>query len=238
VLSEKAWKLESLLRLIAGVLVCMFLGAVTMAFVRMVFKSGDESPVWRIVAAALCFQGATLVLVQLFLREHEMRWAEAFGFANQWQRALLLGVLLALLFVPVGIGLQWASAEFMARVHVEPVEQQTVQTLRVSASWLSRALLGLVAIGLAPVAEEVLFRGILYPAVKQAGFRRLAFWGTSVLFAIIHGNLATLLPLFVLSLALTLLYEMTDNLLAPIVAHAIFNGMNFLRLFLGEWLAG
>lgn len=221
-----------------GVLVCMFLGAALMAFVRIVFKTGEDYSVWRIVAAAVCFQGATLVLVHLFLREHEMRWAEAFGFAHQWRRALLLGVLMALLFLPVGIGLQWASANLMTRVHVEPVEQQAVQTLRVSASWLSRALLAAVAIGLAPVAEEVLFRGILYTALKQAGLRHLALWGTSVAFAIIHGNLATLLPLLVLSVALTLLYEKTNNLLAPIVAHAFFNGMNFLRLFLGEWLSG
>ena len=237
-LSEKPWKIESLLRLGMGVLVCMFLGAALMAFVRIVFKTGEDYSVWRIVAAAMCFQGATLVLVHLFLREHEMRWAEAFGFAHQWRRALLLGVLMALLFLPVGIGLQWASANLMTRVHVEPVEQQAVQTLRVSASWLSRALLAAVAIGLAPVAEEVLFRGILYTALKQAGLRHLALWGTSVAFAIIHGNLATLLPLLVLSVALTLLYEKTNNLLAPIVAHAFFNGMNFLRLFLGEWLSG
>ena len=237
-LSEQRWKLESLLRLITGVLLCVFLGAALMAFMQMVFKSDEDYPVWRIVAAAVCFQGATLVLVHLFLREHGLSWAEGFGFSNQWGRALLLGVLVALVFLPVGVGLQWASAQLMTRVHVEPVEQQAVQTLRVSASWLSRALLAVVAIGLAPVAEEVLFRGILYPAIQQAGFRHLALWGTSGLFAVIHGNVATLLPLLVLSVALTVLYERTNNLLAPIVAHACFNAMNFLRLFLGEWLGG
>lgn len=219
-------------------LLCMSLGAVILGLLSLASGDSEVLPAWRVFAAAVCFQGSTLVLVHFFLRAHGVRWAEAFGFANHWGRALLLGVLLALLFVPVGIGLQWASAQLMTRVHVEPVEQQAVQTLRVSASWLSRALLAVVAIGLAPMAEEVLFRGILYPAVKQAGFRHLALWGTSAVFAVIHGNLATLLPLLVLSVALTLLYEQTDNLLAPIAAHACFNGMNFLRLFLGEWLGG
>jgi len=123
-------------------------------------------------------------------------------------------------------------------VDVEPVEQHAVQALRITESWLSRAVLAVVAIGLAPLAEEILFRGILYPAVKQAGFRRLALWGTAVLFAVIHGNLATLLPLLVLSVALTLLYEQTDNLLAPVVAHALFNAINFLKLYSGEWFTG
>ena len=236
-LAEKPWKLEALLRLFGGVLICLFIGAALAGILRIVFEAGGEHSAWRIVTAALSFQGATLVLVHLFLRQHGMRWSDAFGFANQWQRALLFGVLVTALFLPVGWGLQWASAEFMTRVDVEPVEQQAVQTLRSTESWLSRAVLAVVAIGLAPLAEEVLFRGILYPAVKQAGFRRLALWGTSVLFAVIHGNLATLLPLLVLSVALTLLYEKANNLLAPIVAHALFNAINFLRLYSREWLS-
>jgi membrane protease YdiL (CAAX protease family) len=235
-LSEKPWKLEALLRLIMGVLICVFIGTSLAALLQLLFKAGGDYLAWRIVVVALGFQGATLVLVHLFLREHGMRWSDGFGLTNHRQRAVLLGVLMAVVFLPVGVGLQWASAQFMTRVAVEPVEQQAVQTLRITESWLSRALLAVVAIGLAPVAEETLFRGILYPAVKQAGFRRLALWGTSVLFAVIHGNLATLLPLLVLSVALTLLYERTDNLLAPITAHAVFNGLNFLRLYFGEWL--
>jgi membrane protease YdiL (CAAX protease family) len=34
---------------------------------------------------------------------------------------------------------------------------------------------------------------------------------------------ATLVPLFMLALALTWLYERTDNLLAPITMHSLFN---------------
>src|SRR5688572_1222537 len=101
----------------------------------------DDSSVWRMVGLALSFQGATLVLVHLFLRDHDMRWSEAFGFSNQWLRASLFGVLVALLFLPVGWGLQWVSAQFMTWVYVEPVEQQAVQTLRVTQNWFSRAIL-------------------------------------------------------------------------------------------------
>jgi membrane protease YdiL (CAAX protease family) len=89
------------------------------------------------------------------------------------------------------------------------------------------AVLGFVTILLAPLAEEVLFRGILYPWIKQIGFPRLALWGTSLLFAVVHMNLVTLLPLLLLALLLAQLYERTDNLLAPISAHALFNALNF-----------
>jgi hypothetical protein len=47
-------------------------------------------------------------------------------------------------------------------------------------------------------------------------------------------NLVTFLPLAVLALVLTALYERTNNLLAPIMAHALFNALNFAALFLIE----
>jgi membrane protease YdiL (CAAX protease family) len=84
------------------------------------------------------------------------------------------------------------------------------------------------------VVEEIFFRGMLYPAIKQAGFPRLAIWGVSLLFALVHFNLVSFIPLFVLAILLTALYEYTDNLLAPISAHALFNALNFAMLYLFE----
>ncbi len=90
--------------------------------------------------------------------------------------------------------------------------------------------LGVFAVVIAPVAEEFIFRGMLFPFVKQLGFPKLAWFGVSALFALIHLNAPTFVPLFVFALALTWLYEWTDNLLAPITAHALFNAANFAVL--------
>jgi membrane protease YdiL (CAAX protease family) len=97
-----------------------------------------------------------------------------------------------------------------------------------------RVYLGAFAVVLAPVAEEFIFRGMLYPFVKQLGSPRLAWVGVSFAFALIHDDAATFVPLFVLALALTWLYEKTDNLLAPITAHALFNATNLIVLCLAE----
>jgi membrane protease YdiL (CAAX protease family) len=118
------------------------------------------------------------------------------------------------------------------RLALKPEEQLSVQVLRQAFSWFDRAILGIATIALAPVAEEILFRGILYPAIKQAGFKRLALWGTALLFAAIHVNLETFIPLFALAIVLTVLYEKTNNLLAPITAHAAFNALNFASLYM------
>jgi membrane protease YdiL (CAAX protease family) len=71
---------------------------------------------------------------------------------------------------------------------------------------------------------------MLFPFIKQLGWPKLAWFGVSFLFALIHADKAIFIPLFALALALTWLYEKTDNLLAPITAHALFNAANFAVL--------
>jgi uncharacterized protein len=113
----------------------------------------------------------------------------------------------------------------------DPQPQRMVEILRLTEGWPARIYLAFAAVVLAPLAEETLFRGLLYPAVKQLGFPRVALWGTSLLFAATHANLPSFLPLVLLAAALALLYDKTGNLLAPITAHACFNAANAAMLF-------
>jgi membrane protease YdiL (CAAX protease family) len=55
-------------------------------------------------------------------------------------------------------------------------------------------------------------------------------WGSSALFATVHFNMATFLPLLIFALLLVYLYETFQNLLVPIVAHSFFNAVNFFAL--------
>jgi membrane protease YdiL (CAAX protease family) len=54
------------------------------------------------------------------------------------------------------------------------------------------------------------------------------------LFALIHFNFAIFLPLQLLAVILVWVYERTDNLLAPIAAHATFNAVNFILIFVTD----
>ena len=137
-----------------------------------------------------------------------------------------------IIFFPIGRGVQWVSMELMTRFNGPPAEQAAVKALSLVTNWSERMTLIVVTIVLAPIAEEMLFRGILYPMIKQLGFPRLAWWGVSALFAAIHFSLAIFPPLLVLALLLTLLYERTNNLLAPIVTHSLFNAANFALFYL------
>jgi membrane protease YdiL (CAAX protease family) len=228
---RKPWTPDNFISRLVFLLVCFYAGFFLGAWAQRL--AGPSAPsVGQAVIAAISFQGAALFLIWRFLREHEMSWAEAFGFSRHPLNAFLIGIIVACVFVQPGRLLQKVSVEAMTRAtKAAPEEQQSVQALRGAVSWVERITLGLVTILLAPVAEEMMFRGILYQGIKQAGFPRVALWGTSLLFAGVHMNLATFLPLLVLSLVLTLLYERTNNLLAPITAHSLFNALNFALFY-------
>jgi membrane protease YdiL (CAAX protease family) len=238
VLAVLPWRLETFLRRIVTLLVFFYAGFFLAALVQRQAGTPAVSP-RHMFLGVLGFQGAALVWVHLFVREHKVSWREAFGFNQHLLQALLVGVIAACLFMPVGRLLQMASASAIewvgkrTRLGLKPEPQQAVQSMENAVTWRSRLALGLVTILLVPLAEELLFRGILYPWIKQAGFPRLAWWGSALLFAAMHANLPTFVPLVVLALILTLLYEMTGNLLASITAHAVFNGIGFAQLM---WL--
>ena len=184
-----------------------------------------------VLLGTLGFQGAAWLLILFFLRKHQAGWREAFGFRGpQLPRALLLAALVVILLLPVALGLQQVSAVVLTKLGWPPEDQLAVTLLANTKSWWLRFYLGVFAVVFAPVAEEFIFRGMLYPFVKQLGWPRLAWFGVSFAFALIHYDAATFVPLFVLALALTWLYEKTDNLLAPIAAHSLFNAVNLVIL--------
>jgi hypothetical protein len=227
-LVRRPWQLHRFRRQLAVLLICMYSGFLLGAWAQVTAGRGPVGvSTVQMLVAVLSFQGCALVWIGALLREHGLSWREAFGLSSNVSRASLIGVAAGSLFLPLGWALQRVSGLLMK---MEP--QQAVETLRKAAIWPDRVALGLVTIALVPVAEEALFRGVLYPWIKQAGFPRLALWVTSIGFAAIHLNMVSFVPLLVFALLLTYLYEKTGNLIAPIVAHGLFNALNFLALCL------
>jgi membrane protease YdiL (CAAX protease family) len=228
-LSEKPWRPEEVLQLLIRLFASMMIGMVLVSWIDSSRWLGPEqSRVLTVAVGTLSFHGVALILIHALCREQGIRWEEAFGFLSpRLGHALLLALLVGMAVLPIAWSLSQLSARLMQSVHVQPVVQTPVQMLQSTVSLPMKVVIGILAIGVAPFVEELVFRGLIYPTVKQSGFPRLALWGTSLLFAAIHSNLMILLPLTFLAVVLTLLYEATDNLLAPIVAHSIFNFVNF-----------
>lgn len=202
-----------------------------------------EGRFFLFVTNSVALHGLALLMIAAFLRAHGTGWREGFGIrAEGFGRIAAFAVLGALVALPVALGLQHLSSLGLEGLHqqlvshdiqtvdLQPQAQQLVQTLQQTESFQQRVFFGLVAILFAPVVEELIFRGILYPAIKQRGHPQLALWGTSLFFALTHANMATFIPLTFFALVLVFLYERTGSLLAPILTHSLFNTANFFAL--------
>lgn len=231
-LSEKPWKPDAVLVYLMVLFSSIFMGVVIVQWLKTRADAWDLDPsLITVVVGTLSFHGVALILTSTFLRMHQTTWAEAFGFNSpHLGRCIRLSVVVSVAVLPIAWSLGKLSQKIMTSLQVAPVLQETVKTVQMAPSLEQKLLIGFFAIVIAPFAEELIFRGILYPTIKQAGFPRLALWGTSLLFGVIHSNAMIFLPLTVLAVILTLLYETTNNLLAPILTHSLFNLANFFWL--------
>lgn len=101
--------------------------------------------------------------------------------------------------------------------------QEAVKLLQEAKDPLVVILMAVAAVIVAPLAEEVVFRGYLYPAAKRFCGPVGAILFSSLVFAAAHGNVVALLPLFTLAVVLCLLYELTGSIWACISVHFLFN---------------
>ena len=93
-------------------------------------------------------------------------------------------------------------------------------------------------ITLAPLLEELFFRGMLYPVVRRDTSVKVAVLFTAATFALIHGTQlgyawAPLLSIFVVGVVFTLVRERTESVAASFLMHCGYN----LALFGSLWLA-
>ncbi len=229
--SRNPWQPELVLLFCGAQLLCFSAGilAATLLHKAGVHGFKHDGDFGNILLATLSFQGATWGLIPVLLRQHQIHWRDVFGLrkldsvrALGWAMAALIVVL------PVVLSLNYFSEAALEKAGWQPKSQTAVELLTGAPLWPTGIYLGFFAVVLAPVAEEFIFRGVLFPFVKQLGWPKLAWFGVSFLFALIHGSAAIFIPLFVLALALTWLYEKTGNLLAPIVVHSLFNATNLV----------
>lgn len=134
-----------------------------------------------------------------------------------WRRAAA-GVVVFLGALPVVTALAW----LMERLAL-PLEQPQVAALRDRKPGYE--LLALHAVLVAPLLEEVVFRGSLFPALRARMGARGAALATSALFGAVHVVPGTMAPLAAFGLFLAWSVERTGSLLVPVVAHAAFNAL-------------
>lgn len=147
--------------------------------------------------------------------------------------AILTGFATLVLLWPIVSGTSMVSAYVAGLLRGQPVDVIAHETLKELAEspagpWL--AVMSILVVFVAPVLEEVLYRGILQRTMTSLDMGRwTSIVITSVVFVTMHLGAASghaLPPLFVLSLGFGWAYERTGRLAAPITMHVLFNAAN------------
>lgn len=144
------------------------------------------------------------------------------GFRRTRWRGLGEGVLLAVGLVLFAEGYELLLARLAPHGAQQlRLEEQAQLKALAGPGWL----LVLLAVVIAPIAEEVLFRGFFFGGLR----RNLGFaWASGLsaaVFGLLHLMTWSSVPLFVVGLACAAMYERHRSLLPAIAVHVAFNGI-------------
>lgn len=136
---------------------------------------------------------------------------------NRWWKSLPLAV-------AGGAALGGGALLFLALLRTLPVTRDYMDHLAELAAGHADGLVWqlLLAVGLAPVAEEYLFRGVLYRALDREWGGWRAMVGSAAYFAIYHPPLSWI-PVFLLGLCCAALFMKTGRLWTCVLFHATYN---------------
>lgn len=112
----------------------------------------------------------------------------------------------------------------------------------INNSVASRFVLAFLATATAPLVEEIIYRGILYPALQRAIGVAWSVVAVALLFASVHvvqyfNNISVIAAIGLLSLTLTLVRAYTGRLLPCFVIHFVFNGLQSLYIILYPYMS-
>ena len=187
--------------------------------------SGDPARTLRVLAILalplpLVLAGLGGLQRRRLLRDRESP-ADA---GNPWLIGLGMGLL--------ALGLTLALDLALRDLGLEPREQPILVELieQGGAAWIG---LFLFAVVLAPLGEELFFRGYVFERLQGSTPDWLAFGLSAALFAGAHFNPSAIPIYLMLGLVLAWTLRSAGTVIAPIVAHAVYNGTALLVAILG-----
>ncbi len=108
--------------------------------------------------------------------------------------------------------------------------QGIVELFNGSQSLQQRILIIILAVVIAPMVEEFIFRFFLYGVIRRYLGRFTGLVSNAALFAAVHAHIPSAAPLFVLGACFTLAYEWSGSILVSMTMHALFNSMTLVAL--------
>jgi len=209
--------------------VCLWLVALLVSGIASVWLR--EPLPWMNFELATAFQSLFAGLVALALirfvalRRPGQGLSDALGIrAALGGRGLLWVLVLLAVSIPTVVGASLLNQKFLGAEHVNPLLARLMDNPDPA-----NFVIIFVAVGVfAPVFEEALFRGYVFPLLRSRMGLLLASTLSGGIFAALHLDPAALLPLWILGILFAFAREWTGSLKASILLHSIWNVGNVL----------
>jgi uncharacterized protein len=195
----------------------------------------DKTLLFLSVVAVFPTHLLTLLAIWLFVtRRGRQPFWKAVKFEWPQNVGPVIGTLTSLLVAIVLLVLAWLITQFWGG-------NKTQLDLLIESSLPARFATAFVAVATAPLVEELIYRGVIYPALEKATGMILAIILVSLLFAGVHviqyfNNLSVIAAITLLSFTLTITRALTGKLLPCFIIHLVFNGIQAIALVLGPFL--
>jgi membrane protease YdiL (CAAX protease family) len=181
-----------------------------------------------LIATALLELGL-VAFVAIFLKLRRFDLMDMTGIGRlTFRRAFLMGTVLLIVGYPLISMADWLTGRILGPSALS--RQGIVDLFSGSQSIEQRVLVILLAVAVAPLAEEFIFRFFLYGVLRRYAGRVVGLVISALLFAAVHAHLPSFAPLFVLGACFTLAYEWTGSLLVSMTMHSIFNSLTLVAL--------
>ncbi len=182
----------------------------------------------RELAFNALFSIALLLFVAAFLRFRGIDVGTLAGFSRiGFRRAAITGAVLLMAAYPL---IFVADAVSQRLIGGDSERQGIVELFNASSTLEQRVMIIILAVAVAPLAEEFLFRFFLYGVLKRYFGRVVAIVANAALFGAVHAHLPSFAPLFILGSCFTLAFEWSGSILVPMTMHALFNSLTLTAL--------
>jgi CAAX protease family protein len=211
--------------LLAGALIFFLLRGVTASFERRYPVQLTDRDLYADFLLTLFI----LLLIAGFLKLRRIDIDSLAGFSKATlKRSLSTAVVLLLAAAPL---------IFLAEVFTQSVfggesrsRQEIVDLFNSSQTLTQRVLIIVLAVVVAPISEEFIFRFFIYGVLRRYFGIVIGLIFNSLLFAAAHTHLPSAAPLFVLGACFTLAYEWSGSILVSMGMHALFNSVQLIFL--------
>lgn len=210
-------------------LMLLFVSLYTLLFALIQFVGLSESQ--QMIYQTFAFHWAGLLFIAGNVRLRKMNWAVLYGMNGNLLVYLRPAVKYYFGMIAVVLVGAFAWTHLLERFGVEPSVQKVVDIILNAEPFALKVYLVFLAVVLAPVFEEFLFRGVLFPMLARWMPLKTAAVLVSVCFALLHAHVPAFLPLMLVSLCLCYAYWWTGSLWVNIGMHMLFNGINLLCMF-------